>query len=82
MMGKACMCEGVQGVQFSKLFDHIHHVVSTLVNVVKLDFENDNVVSTLSNIGNINVEIYNVELTLLRVVNFNIDAQNVVSTLA
>ena len=30
--------------------DHIRNVVSTLLNVAKIDVENDNVVSTLSNI--------------------------------
>ena len=43
---------------------HIHKVVSTLINVVKLDVENNNVV-------HINVEIDNVDSTLFNNVNFN-----------
>ena len=42
----------------------IHKVVSTLINVVKLDVENNNVV-------HINVEIDNVDSTLFNNVNFN-----------
>ena len=60
---------------------HIHNVVLTLPNIVKVDIENDNVVSTLSNVVQFNVEIYNVVSTLLNVVNFNVDVRNVVSTL-
>ena len=60
---------------------HICNVVSTLLNVVKIDVENDNVVLTLSNVVQFNVEIYNVVSTLLNVVNFNVDVHNVVSTL-
>ena len=41
------------------------HVVLTLINVVKLDGENNNIVSTLSNVININAEKDNVDLTLL-----------------
>ena len=60
---------------------HIHKVVLTLKNVVKLDVENNNITSTLSNVVNINVDINNVDLTLLNVVNFNIEIRNVVSTM-
>ena len=60
---------------------HIHNVVSTLPNVVKIDVENDNVVSMFSNFVQINVEIDDVDSTLLNVVNFNVDIHNVVSTL-
>ena len=60
---------------------HIRNVVSTLINVLKIDVENDNVISTLSNVVQINVEIDNVDSTLFNVVNFNVDLHNVVSTL-
>ena len=56
------------------------NVVSTLVNVVKLDVENDNIILTLSNVVNINVEIDNVDSTWFNVVNFIVDIHNVVST--
>ena len=59
----------------------ICNVVSTLLNVVKIDVENDNVVSTLSNVVQFNVEIHNVVSTLLNLVNYNFDVNNVVSTL-
>ena len=61
--------------------DHIHNIVSTLPNVVKIYVENDNVVSTLSNVVQMNVEMDNVDSTLFNVVNFNVDVHNVVSTL-
>ena len=54
----------------------IYNVVSTLINVVKLDVKNNDIVSTLSNVPNINVEKDNVDLTLL-----NVNIHNVVSTL-
>ena len=60
---------------------HIHKVVSTLPNVVKINFENNNVVSTLSNVVQYNVEIHNVVSTSLNIVNFNVDLHNVVSML-
>ena len=60
---------------------HIHNVVSTLLNVVKIYVENDNVISTLSNVVQINVKIDNVNSTLFNVVDFNFDVHNVVSTL-
>ena len=46
---------------------HTHNVVSRLINVMKLDFENNSIVLTLSNIVNINVEIHihNVVSTLI-----------------
>ena len=61
--------------------DHICNVVSTLLNVLKIDIENDNVVSTLSNVVQFNVKIHNVVSTLLNVANFNGDVHIVVSTL-
>ena len=60
---------------------HIHNVVLTLINVMKLDVKNNSIVSVLSNFVNINFEIDNVDMTLLNIVNFNFDIQNVVSTL-
>ena len=60
---------------------HIHNVVSTLRNVVKIYAENGNVDSTLSNVVQINVEIGNVDSTLFNVVNFNVDVHNVASRL-
>ena len=57
------------------------HVVLTLINVVKLDVENNNIVSTLSNVININAEKDNADLTLFNVENFNEDIHNVFSTL-
>ena len=60
---------------------HIQNVVSTLINVVKLDVQNNNIVSALSNVVNINVEIDNVNVTLFNVVNFNVYIHNFVSTL-
>ena len=51
----------------------IYNVVSTLINVVKLDVKNNNIVSTLSNVPNINVEKDNVDLTLLNVNIHNVD---------
>ena len=60
---------------------HIHNVVSTLPNVVKIDVEIDNVVSTLSNVVLFNVENHNIVSTLFNVVNFNVDVLSVVSTL-
>ena len=58
---------------------HIHNVVLTLPNVLKINVENDTVVSTLSNVVQINVEIDNADSTLLNVVNS--DIHNVVSPL-
>ena len=55
---------------------HIHNVVSTLPNVVKIDVEDDNIVLKLYN-----AEIHNVVSTLPNVVNFHIDVHNVVPTL-
>ena len=56
---------------------HIHNVVSTLINVMKVDVANNSTVSTLSNVVNINDEIDNVDLTLFNFVNFNVDIHNV-----
>ena len=61
--------------------DHIHNVVSTLPNIVKIDIENDSTVSTLSSVVRINVEIVNVDSTLFNVPNFYVDVRDVVSTL-
>ena len=58
----------------------IHNVVLTLINVVKLDFEN-NVVSILYSVVNINVKIDSIDLTLFNMLNFNIEIHNFVSTL-
>ena len=60
---------------------HIHNVVSTLINVVKIYVENDIVVSTLPNVVQINVEMGNVDSTLFNVITFNVDVHNIVSTL-
>ena len=64
-----------------EFFCYIKKVVSTLINVVKLDIENKNIVSTLSYVVNTNNEIDNVNLTLFNVVNLNDNMQNFVSTL-
>ena len=45
-------------------FVHIHNNVLKLVNVVKLDTENENFILTLSNAVNVNVEICNVDSKL------------------
>ena len=58
---------------------HIHNVVSTLINVVKLDVEFNNNVLTLSNVANINVELDNVDLMFFNDLNFNIDIHSVVT---
>ena len=55
---------------------NINKVVATLVNVVKLDVENDNVVSALFNVVNINFEKDKVDSTF-----FNVDIRNVVPTM-
>ena len=60
---------------------HIHNVVSTLINFIELDVENNNVVLTLPNVVNINVEIDNVDSTLFNGVYFSVEKHNVVSTL-
>ena len=60
---------------------HIHNVVSTLSNVVKIYVKSDNVVSTLSNVVQINVEMDNVDSMLFNVVNFNVNVHSVISTL-
>ena len=61
--------------------DHIHNVVSTLPNVMKIDVENDIVFSTLFNIVQTNVETDSIGSTLFNIVNFNVDMRNVVSAL-
>ena len=59
---------------FSKIFfssfesfpnSHIYNVVSTLINVVKLQVENNNGSSKLFNVVNFNVDIHNVVSTLI-----------------
>ena len=41
---------------FQVLIGHIHDVVLTLLNVVKINVENENVVSTLPDVVQINIE--------------------------
>ena len=65
---------------------HIHNVVSTLPNVVKIYFENDNVVKMkmiiyVENDNVVQIEIDSVDSTLLNVLNFNVDVHNVASAL-
>ena len=55
----------------------MQNVVSTLINVVKLDVQNNNMVSTLSNVVNINVETDNVNVTLFNVVNLNVNIHGI-----
>ena len=59
---------------------HIYSVVSMLINVVKLEVENNNVVSTLSNAFNIYFEIDNIGGTMFNIVHINVDIYNVIST--
>ena len=66
---------------FQWSYGHIHSVVSKLVNVVKLQVENNNIASTLSSIVHINVRIDDVDLTLLDAVSFNVNIQSVARTL-
>ena len=56
---------------------HYYNVVSTLINVVKLNVEKDNVVLMLSNVVHTNVEIHNVDSTFLNVVNSNVKIRNI-----
>ena len=60
--------------------DHVHNVISTLLNVVKLDVENENVVLTLPNVAHKSV-IDKADSKLLNAVNSTVDIHNVVSTL-
>ena len=61
---------------------HIHNVVSTLINAVKLDIGNKSIVLTLSNVVKINIETDKVDLTLFKFIHFNVDIiHNIVSTL-
>ena len=76
-------CHQQTHFQSFQLFEdgHIYNVVSTLINVVKLDVENNNIVSTLFNVVHINIELNNVDSTLFNIVNFKVDIHNVVSML-
>ena len=56
---------------------HIHKIVSTFPNAVKIDLENSNVVSILSIAVQIDFQIDNVDSTLSNFVNFNVDVHNV-----
>ena len=60
--------------------DHTDNVVSTLMNVMKLDVESNSIVPTLSNV-NVKLEIDHVGLALFNVKKFNVDIHYVVSTL-
>ena len=63
---------------------HVYNVVSTLINVVKLDIKYHlkyQLFPTFSDVGNINVEIDNVDLTLFNIVTVNVGIQNIVLTL-
>ena len=60
--------------------DHTDNVVSTLINVMKLDVESNSIVPTLSNV-NVKLEIDHVGLALFNVKKFNVDIHYVVSTL-
>ena len=66
---------------FQLFENHFRKVASKLINVMKLEVENNIIVFTLSNLVNINAEIDNVDWTLFNVVNFNVDIHNVVSTM-
>ena len=63
------------------VFSHIHKVVLTLFNAVKLDVKNNSVALMLPNFVNINAKIYNVGSTLFNVLNFKVDGHNIVSML-
>ena len=60
---------------------HFHDVVSTLINILKLDVDKDNVFSTLPKVVCISVEIHNVDSTLYVLVNPNVEIHHVVSTM-
>ena len=70
-----------QSLFFHFFNGHIGNVVSTWLNVVQIDIENNNVVSTLHNVVQINFEIDIVDSTLFNVVNPNVNVLNVVSAL-
>ena len=60
---KLLFCFWIEAYFFSN--SHIHNVVWTLPNVVKIDVENENVASTLPNVVQFNVDIHNVVSTLI-----------------
>ena len=60
---------------------HSHNVASMLINVVKLNVENNSIVLTLPNLANITVDIGNVESTLFNVRSFDFDKHIFDSTL-
>ena len=60
---------------------HFHDVVSTLINILKLDVDKDNVFSTLPKVVCISVEIHNFDSTLYVLVNPNVEIHHVVSTM-
>ena len=60
---------------------HSHNVVSMLINVVKLNVENNSIVLTLPNLANITVDKCNVDSTLFNVRNFDFDKHIFDSTL-
>ena len=70
-----------QSLFFHFFNGHIGNVVSTWLNVVQIDIENNNVVSTLHNVVQINFEIDIVDSTLFNVVNPNVNVRNVASAL-
>ena len=77
----------IQCIQFEMIYfvafgnGHYLNIVSTLTDVVKLDFENGIVVLTLSTVVHLNVDMHNVDLTFFGSANFIVDIHSVVSTL-
>ena len=60
---------------------NIHNIVSTLLNNVKLDVENDGVISKSSKVAQDDIDIDDVVSTLFDIVNSNVDIHSVVSVL-